>query len=63
MKIKVFAIGKIKEKYLKEGINEYLERAKSYVRFDSMLSDAMILPIGLSRQLATTCLARRLPAL
>ena len=30
MKIKIFAIGKIKETYLKEGINEYLNRIKPY---------------------------------
>ena len=30
MKIRVFAIGKIKEKYLKEGINEYLMRIRPY---------------------------------
>ena len=30
MKIKIFAIGKIKEAYLKEGINEYLNRIKPY---------------------------------
>ena len=30
MKIKIFAIGKIKEKYLKEGINEYLLRIRPY---------------------------------
>lgn len=30
MKIRIFAIGKIKENYLKEGINEYLNRLKPY---------------------------------
>ena len=30
MKIRIFAIGKIKEKYLKEGINEYLLRIRPY---------------------------------
>ena len=34
MKIKVFAIGKIKEKYLKDGINEYLERIKPYSQIE-----------------------------
>ena len=29
MKITIFAIGKIKEKYLKDGINEYLLRLKN----------------------------------
>lgn len=31
MKIKIIAIGKIKENYLKEGINEYIKRLKPYV--------------------------------
>jgi len=30
MKIKIYAIGKIKEKYLRDGISEYLERIKPY---------------------------------
>lgn len=30
MKIKIYAIGKIKENYLKEGINEYLTRITPY---------------------------------
>ena len=30
MKIRIFAIGKIKEQYLKEGINEYLMRIRPY---------------------------------
>lgn len=30
MKIKIFAIGKIKEQYLKEGINEYIKRISPY---------------------------------
>ena len=34
MKITIFAIGKIKEKYLKDGINEYLFRLKNYVDID-----------------------------
>ena len=34
MKIKIFAIGKIKEKYLKDGINEYLERIKPYSQIE-----------------------------
>ena len=34
MKIKIYAIGKIKEKYLKEGINEYLERIKPYSQIE-----------------------------
>ena len=34
MKIKIYAIGKIKEKYLKDGINEYLERIKPYCHIE-----------------------------
>lgn len=30
MKIKIYCIGHLKENYLKEGINEYLERLKPY---------------------------------
>ncbi len=30
MKIKIYSIGKIKEQYLKDGINEYLKRISSY---------------------------------
>ena len=29
MKIKIYAIGKIKEKYLKDGINEYLDQVQA----------------------------------
>ena len=32
MKIKVIAVGKIKENYLKEGINEYLIRLSAYAK-------------------------------
>lgn len=34
MKIKIYAIGKIKENYLKEGINEYLIRIKPYANIE-----------------------------
>ena len=34
MKIRIYAIGKIKEKYLKDGINEYLERIKPYSQIE-----------------------------
>lgn len=34
MKIRIFAIGKIKEPYLKEGINEYLTRLKPYAQVE-----------------------------
>lgn len=34
MKIKIYAIGKIKEKYLKDGIHEYLERIKPYCHIE-----------------------------
>ena len=32
MKIKIYAIGHLKEAYLKQGINEYLERLKPYAQ-------------------------------
>ena len=32
MKIKIYAIGHLKETYLKQGINEYLERLKPYAQ-------------------------------
>lgn len=34
MKIRIIAIGKIKEAYLKEGINEYLKRIKPYTNIE-----------------------------
>ena len=34
MKIKIYAIGHLKEPYLKQGINEYLERLKPYVQVE-----------------------------
>ena len=34
MKIKVYAIGHLKEAYLKQGINEYLERLKPYTQVE-----------------------------
>lgn len=34
MKIKVYAIGKIKEQYLKDGINEYLKRISPYANIE-----------------------------
>ena len=34
MKIKIYCIGHLKENYLKEGINEYLERLKPYTQVD-----------------------------
>lgn len=34
MKIKIIAIGKIKEAYLKQGINEYLSRIKPYAQIE-----------------------------
>ena len=30
MKIKIFCVGKIREQYLKEGINEYLKKISAY---------------------------------
>ena len=32
MKIKIIAVGKVKENYLKEGINEYLLRLSPYAK-------------------------------
>ena len=34
MKIKIYAIGHLKEPYLKQGINEYLERLKPYTQME-----------------------------
>ena len=34
MKIKIYAIGHLKESYLKKGINEYLERLKPYTQVE-----------------------------
>ena len=34
MRIKIYAIGHLKEPYLKQGINEYLERLKPYVQVE-----------------------------
>ena len=34
MKIKIIAVGKVKENYLKEGINEYLQRLLPYVKVE-----------------------------
>ena len=34
MKIKIYTIGKIKEEYLKEGINEYLKRLTPYTNIE-----------------------------
>ena len=34
MKIKIYAIGHLKEAYLKQGINEYLERLKPYAQVE-----------------------------
>ena len=34
MKIKIYAIGHLKEAYLKQGINEYLERLKQYTQVE-----------------------------
>ena len=36
MKIKIYAIGHLKEAYLKQGINEYLERLKPYTQVEIM---------------------------
>ena len=34
MKIKIYAIGHLKEPYLKQGIHEYLERLKPYTQIE-----------------------------
>lgn len=34
MRIKIYAIGHLKEAYLKQGINEYLERLKPYTQIE-----------------------------
>ncbi len=34
MKIKLIAIGKLKEKYLQDGVAEYLKRLRPFVRFE-----------------------------
>ncbi|WP_077329727.1 23S rRNA (pseudouridine(1915)-N(3))-methyltransferase RlmH [Virgibacillus siamensis] len=34
MNIKIIAVGKLKEKYLKQGIQEYLKRLNSYAKVD-----------------------------
>lgn len=34
MKIKIYCIGKIKEQYLKDGINEYLKRISPYANIE-----------------------------
>ena len=34
MKIKIYAIGHLKEAYLKQGISEYLERLKPYIQVE-----------------------------
>ena len=34
MKIRIYGIGKIKEKYLKDGIDEYLSRLKAYCQVE-----------------------------
>lgn len=34
MKITIIAVGKLKEKYLKQGIEEYLKRLSTYAKFD-----------------------------
>ena len=34
MKIKIIALGKVKEKFLKDGINEFTKRLSSYVSLE-----------------------------
>ena len=44
MKIKIYAIGHLKETYLKQGINEYLERLKPYAQVEIIEVDDESLP-------------------
>ena len=44
MKIKVYAIGHLKEAYLKQGISEYLERLKPYAQVEIIEVDDESLP-------------------
>ena len=44
MKIKIYAIGHLKEAYLKQGINEYLERLKPYAQTEVVEVDDESLP-------------------
>ena len=44
MKIKIYAIGHLKETYLKQGINEYLERLKPYSQVEIIEVDDESLP-------------------
>ena len=44
MKIKIYAIGHLKEAYLKQGVNEYLERLKPYTQVEIVeLNDESII--------------------
>lgn len=36
MKIKIYAVGRLKDKYLKQGVDEYLKRLKPYVQIEIM---------------------------
>ena len=43
MKIKIYCIGKIKEQYLKDGINEYLKRISAYTNTEIIeVSDSKV---------------------
>ena len=44
MKIKIYAIGHLKEAYLKQGISEYLERLKPYTQVEIIEVDDESLP-------------------
>ena len=44
MKIKIYAIGHLKEAYFKQGINEYLERLKPYCQVEIVEADDEGLP-------------------
>ena len=52
MKIKIYAIGHLKEAYLKQGINEYLERLKPYTQVEIVeLNDESIVDNPSSKEI------------
>ena len=53
MKIKIYAIGHLKEAYLKQGINEYLERLKPYAQVEIVeVNDESIVNNPSSKEIA-----------
>ncbi len=52
MKIKIYAIGHLKEAYLKQGINEYLDRLKPYTQVEIVeLNDESIVDNPSSKEI------------